>query len=173
MRPLNERRTAMKQAHAQERERLDKGQAQRRDAESRVRSERLRTGVMGVWDRLTGRRGRTVKLNEEEAFSAFRRDKSQRDALVGAQLGERRELQRDIRAVRHRHAANVLELHRDLARQDHTRDAGKEGLGEAFGRAANAGTTERSSRGTTRIMRARGSERGASRDGPRGPSLGR
>ena len=177
MKPLNERRLAMKQAHTSERERMDKGQAQRREAKFSARTDRLRTGVMGLWDRLTGRHTRTIKQNELEAVTGLHRDRAQRDALVGDQLNERRSLQRDMQSVRHRHAANVLELHRDLAHQERSRapsrdGAQKDGLAKTFERATNAASPGRTS-GTTRIMRARGSERGASRSGPRGPGLGR
>ena len=166
MAPLDERRHALKQTHAQERERLDKGIATRRQAEERVRAERLRGGILGVWDRLTGDRAKIQKQNEAEAFAGYRRDRSQRDGLVEAQLKDRRILQKDIRQVRHRHASLVLGLHRDLARQDRARDEGREsGLTGSFRRASNGVENTTSRRDAPPRENVRGPDRG--------PSLGR
>lgn len=115
--PLLDRRTAMTELHTTERQKLDEGQRKRAIAESRLRAERLRGGVAGLWDRMTGQRSTIVKQNEAEAFQAFRRDRDQRNGLIGDQMKDRRALQREIVAVRQRHASRVTELHRDLSRQ--------------------------------------------------------
>lgn len=113
---------------------------------------------------MTGRHGRTVKQNEAEEVASIRRDRVQRDELVSDQLQERRSLQRDILAVRHRHAANVLELHRDLARQTCEQKPQREGLRDSFADAARGGRFPPSSSPSRRILRGRG--RDASRGGP-------
>lgn len=118
MKPLHERRDIMKFAHAAEREKLDLGLAARHQAEIQTRSARMRGGVLGLWDRFTGEYAKIKAQNEMEALQSFRRDRDQRDELVADQLKDRRDLQRDIRQVRHRHAAIVLGLHRDLSRQE-------------------------------------------------------
>ena len=141
MAPLISRRVAIKEAHAIERQRLDDGQRTRADAEAKIRAARLRHGVMGLWDRITGKHGRTNKQNEAEAVAAFGRDRGQRDTLEPEQLQERRTLQREIVAVRHRHAARVEELHGDLARQDRSRDAkgpSSDHKADSFNRASGA-----------------------------------
>lgn len=165
MAPLDERRHALKQTHAQERERLDKGIATRRQAEERVRAERLRGGILGVWDRLTGDRAKIQKQNEAEAFAGYRRDRSQRDGLIEAQLKDRRVLQKDIRQVRHRHASLVLGLYRDLVRQDRARDEGREsGLAGSFRRASNGVENTTSRRDAPPRENGRGRDRGPSLD---------
>lgn len=119
---LVEQRAAMKEKHTTERQGLDKGQKARSAQEAKARAARLRHGVAGLWDRLTGRHGRTNRQNEAEAFTALRRDRDQRHELISGQLADRRALQRDIIALRHRHTARVTELYRDLARQEPSND---------------------------------------------------
>lgn len=126
----------MKEQHTTERTRLDDGQRSRAQSEAQLRSGRLRHGVMGLWDRVTGQHGRTNKQNETEAFAGFWRDRGQRDMLVADQLKERRTLQREIVAVRHRHASRAEELHSDLARQTRSPETKRETLRESFADAA-------------------------------------
>ena len=115
MQPLQERRQAMTQRHADERQAMDMGQRSRFTAESRIRADRFRKGAAGVWDRLTGKHAAIRAENEREAFNAFQRDRAQRDALIVDQLKERRMLQREIVAVRQRHQSRVQDLHRDIS----------------------------------------------------------
>lgn len=115
--PLIERRAVMRQSHTQNRQRLDETHRDRQASEARERNGRLRKGVMGLWDRLTGRYGKIRKRNEAEASEATKRDRAERHDLVSGQLAQRRELQREFREVHQRHAAQVQELHRDLSRQ--------------------------------------------------------
>ena len=164
--PLHERRHALKLQHQTERQRLDEGQQVRAIAEAKERSARLRGGVAGIWDRLSGRHGRTVKQNDAETVASIRRDRAQRDDMVSGQLQERRGLQRDILTVRHRHAASVLELHRNLAQQTRGRESVREGLRESFADAARGSSSVSPAPAPRRIMRGRSSERN-------GPDLGR
>lgn len=112
---LDARRAAMAKAHADERTRLDAGQKARSEAEARMRAERFRKGMAGVWDRLTGKRAQLEKQNQFEALWALRRDQDQRQMTVNAQLRERGELQDEIRSTRARHAQSLRALHFDAA----------------------------------------------------------
>lgn len=114
---LNTQRQAMRDRHADERRRLDAGQRAREESEGRVRAERMRKGLLGVWDKMRGEYSRLRKQNELEAYMALGRDRLQRDTLRAVHLEERRALQEQIRLMRQRHALRVAELHRDLARQ--------------------------------------------------------
>ena len=172
MTPLEARRIALRESHAHERERLDDGLKTRSIAETRERAGRLRGGVAGLWDRITGRYGRAVKENEAEAFAAFQRDRAQRNELVADQMKERRALQREIVVVRQRHASRVADLHHDISRQAAARDAGKQGLSKTFDQAASIAATGRSSSDAPRVWGARASDRGAGRDGSRSPDFG-
>lgn len=110
---LDERRQELVQGHLDERAKLDAGQKTRAEHEARQRAERLRTGMKGLWDRLTGQRAKAEKQNEMEALWALRRDQDQRQAVITAQLQERQKLQDEIRAARARHAQALREIHFD------------------------------------------------------------
>ncbi len=137
--PLLMRRASMREQHKGERQKLDEGQRQRSAQESRERAMRLRHGIMGLWDRMTGRHRDTVRLNEADALAALRRDRDQRHELVTEQLKERRNLQREIVAVRNRHASRVADLYRDLSRQSESREHG-DILRDNFTQASNGRT---------------------------------
>lgn len=132
--PLHVKREAMKAQHSLERQQMDEGQRARSLAEARNRAGRLRSGVAGLWDRLTGRYGKVRAQNEAEALYCFRRDRAQRNELVADQLKERQGLQQDIRGVRRDHAAKLLELHRDLARQRDGLRVSREETSQSFER---------------------------------------
>lgn len=128
MKPLNERKTAMAQHHRQERQMLAEKQRERSDAEQRTRVTRLRKGMAGVWDIMTGRHFKTRTQNEMEAWFAVQRDRAQRHDLVMAQAKERRTLQSDITRERERHSRQMLELYRDAARyRELARERGRQG----------------------------------------------
>lgn len=116
IRPLNEQKQAMKEAHIAERQKLDLMQRERFTDEQRARASRVRHGAKGVWDILTGRYFKVRKQNELEAYFAFERDRNQRHDLVQSQMKERQGLQSRIVAERERHAQQILGLHRDAAR---------------------------------------------------------
>lgn len=170
MAPLDERRIAMKDQHAAERQKLHDGQRQRAAIEAKTRGQRLRHGMAGLWDRLTGKHSTTVKQNEAEAYQAFRRDRNQRNGLIADQMKDRCALQREIVAVRVRHASRVSELHRDLSRQNETRQR-SDTLRDRFHDAAARTDTARSAP----VRQSRNTEgRGlGGRNAGRGPDLGR
>lgn len=111
--PLEHKRTEMASAHRQERKRLDAGQQQRWQEESKVRAARIPSGVQGLWNRLTGQHAVLQKQNEREAYLALARDRAQRQAVIDAQLKDRQSLQTQIKSVRDRHAALLRELRTD------------------------------------------------------------
>lgn len=119
MKPLNERKQSMNDAHAQERKLLASKQRERQLSEQQARSARVRTGAKGVWDIMTGRYFKVRKQNEMEAFFSLQRDRAQRHDLVSAQLKERQGLQREILSLRERSARQVLGLYRDAAQYRH------------------------------------------------------
>lgn len=116
MEPLDARRQAMTQSHRTERRKLDDGQKRRWDAETLARSQRLNKGLRGLWDRMTGRHAATKKQNVAEAAAALQRDRQQRQAMIEAQMTERRRLQVEIAAKRVEQAALLRELRADNAR---------------------------------------------------------
>lgn len=112
---LDVRRIAMAQDHAAERTKLDSGQKARFDQETVLRAKRLRKGARGLWDRLSGKRAALDKQNQLEALWALQRDCEQRQAVIEAQLSDRRLLQVEIKATRADHAQALRTLHFDAA----------------------------------------------------------
>ncbi|WP_281020029.1 hypothetical protein [Minwuia sp. IMCC3060] len=75
-----------------ERKALSTAQAQREMKEHQDRQARLRGGVKGLWDRLTGARNRIIEENMREADLARLRDLAERERMVSEQLEQRRDL---------------------------------------------------------------------------------
>ncbi|MEO9827652.1 MAG: relaxase/mobilization nuclease domain-containing protein [Paracoccaceae bacterium] len=112
---LEARRQEMQAQQQAERAKLDAGQKQRADAEAAARSIRLRKGLRGLLDRVTGKRAALEKQNEIEAIWSLQRDREQRHAVVEAQLKDRHSLQIEIRVARNRLAEVLHGLHHDRA----------------------------------------------------------
>lgn len=129
MAPLDSHRRAMTADHQGERTRLDTAQKERWAQESRERQERFNKGFRGIWDRITGQHTRVRRENEAQALAAIRRDRAQRDALVGAQLEERRKLQTEINQAREAQAQLLAELRRDKRRYREMAKAAPESAG--------------------------------------------
>lgn len=101
-----------------ERKALSTAQAQREVKEHQDRQARLRGGVKGLWDRLTGARKRMIEENMREADLARQRDLAERERLVSEQMGQRRDLiaeRRTRQRVINEHAQTVAA---DRARYD-------------------------------------------------------
>lgn len=112
---LSARKRAMTARHREDRKALEDAQESRRVSEARARSERLARGLRGLWDRLSGKYGRIRRQNAWEAWQGHVRDRDERDTLIVRQLDRRRDLQREILAVRAVHTKEVMLLHRDVA----------------------------------------------------------
>lgn len=127
---LEARRQKLTVQHKQERDQLDNGQRQRWVEETRHRTVRLKTGLSGVWQRITGKRHHVIRQNVVDGIAAIKRDRDQRDNLVHAQLGDRRVLQDEIRNVRKQYAGLYGEIRSDRrklieANQDQETDSRK------------------------------------------------
>lgn len=85
-------RMALVEHQRAERHTLSTSQAQREVKEHQDRQARLRSGVKGLWDRLTGTRKRAIEENMREAELARQRDLAERERMVSGQLGQRRDL---------------------------------------------------------------------------------
>jgi hypothetical protein len=147
MKPLAEEKQTMKTRHADARAALDARHRDRQEVEQRARSARVRTGVKGAWDILTGRYFRTRRQNEMEAHFGRERDRGERHELVRGQLQDRQSLQGRIVDARRDHAERLLGLYRDAANY---RQMGRAERGDA-----GRGTQ---SRGAGRTMRPHGPE---------------
>jgi hypothetical protein len=112
--PLNAQRAAMTAQHRTERERLREGQEQRWKREARDRAARLRKGIRGIWDTLTGKAQATRRQNEVEAHAAFLRDRAQKEDLYRLQAQERRDLQASIDELTRKQRLDRRELARRI-----------------------------------------------------------
>lgn len=113
MEPLIAKRDALKVQHQAERQATERKITDRWNDEQRIRSSRLRNGIAGAWDFLTGKYFRTRKQNELETKFARERDSHERHALIQRQLKDRQALQNLIRENRRKEAERILTLYRD------------------------------------------------------------
>jgi hypothetical protein len=133
MQPLIAKREALKVQHQAERQAFDTRLETRFNEEQRIRSSRLRKGIAGAWDFLTGKYFKTRKQNEMEAKFTRERDSHERHALIRAQHKDRQALQELIKENRRKEAERILGLYRDAAtfrrmregERDTGRDRGK------------------------------------------------
>lgn len=98
-----------------ERASLNEAQDARRIIELKARQARFRTGLRGIWDRITGAHARIRAQNESEAYAAFLRDRAERDALIVQHLEARQALKRAHAEKGSARATVQAELDTDLA----------------------------------------------------------
>ncbi|MBI1238296.1 MAG: relaxase/mobilization nuclease domain-containing protein [Alphaproteobacteria bacterium] len=110
------RKTEMVARHQDARQRMSAAHERRWLAETRQRAQRLPKGFSGIWHRLTGQYSRIKTRNEMEALENYRRDRSEKDALIFKQLEEREALQRDIQAQRAMAQGELMRLREDIGR---------------------------------------------------------
>jgi hypothetical protein len=119
--PLDDKRIALRDAHRQERQRFDAALKHRQQSEAKNRAARLRTGVLGLWDRVRGEYKKIEARNAEEAKQADLRDRQQRQTLLDSQQNEHRKLQTVIVKVRDDYRTKASEIYRDLQRYGEVR----------------------------------------------------
>ena len=140
------RKTALVQRQRAERRHLAETQDQRRVKESLTRQSRFRKGFKGLWDRVRGEHRRIREQNESEAAAARVQDQKEKDALIQAQLGQRRRLKELRRLFRQVQADQKLELEQDVQRYaEMERSAGQEGATKRL-RSTRKRTSRRRSR---------------------------
>ena len=130
-RPLNAARRKLVERHRANRKALKARQKERSKLEAQERASRLRRGVLGLWDRLTGRHNQSLERNAQEAEAAKRRDQAERKQVMQGQLSERQRLQVKIRAMREKHRELESAIHREICVLE---KRGAEPLREAFNR---------------------------------------
>lgn len=113
--PIRQELAALRQSHARERDLLERGQAERWAAETDARAKRLRAGLAGLWDTISGKAASIRRENEADAIAGILRDRAQRDALSLAQRQQRQAYQADLNRLNLRHAEDRKLLARDVA----------------------------------------------------------
>ena len=111
-----ERDKRMQAVQGEQKVRLDGQHAARQQAEEQARNARLRGGLVGLVDRFTGRRKRTIEENTADALAKQRRDEAERHTLEHKQR-QALQSQRDrANSLRSKHVAAVRELDSDIER---------------------------------------------------------
>ncbi|MFD1303659.1 relaxase/mobilization nuclease domain-containing protein [Methylobacterium marchantiae] len=111
---LEVKRRIMVVSQRGERRDLADAQARRSVEEARAKSQRLRKGLLGIWDRVVGRHAKLRRQNEIEVDTSARRDAIERQTLIDRQLANRRELQDEFRHIRSAHLDEQALLKRDI-----------------------------------------------------------
>lgn len=87
------------QRQRRERSALSKLQTSRMEASNRIRADRFRHGLGGLWDRLRGEHKRIQTQNQNEAFVQQQQYQAERDSLIFEHLRQRQRL--EIFKLRH------------------------------------------------------------------------
>ncbi len=110
---LKAKQTDMVQRHKAARAALFAKQAFGARQENAIRAARLKSGLRGLWQRVTGQHKTIEVQNRQEAENAARRDNEERDALIANQLTERSPLHRQLRDLQREALGLVRSLQRD------------------------------------------------------------
>jgi len=116
LKPVPATKHTMTRAHRTDRAAQKAYQEKRWAEEERRRAERLRKGLKGVWDKLTGKYWKYRKANEHEAWQALMRDRREQEELIERQIDQRQALQRQFDTLREKHEEERKNLLRDLSR---------------------------------------------------------
>ncbi len=85
-------------------------QVKRQEQEVKIRQARFRSGIRGLWDRITGNHSQIKKLNEAEAYQSYMRDRAEKETLTHRQLDERHALQQQLNDLRGSREADINQL---------------------------------------------------------------
>lgn len=100
--------------HQEERQALAERQADHAAREIKERQARFRTGLMGIWDRVTGRHRKIQQENEEQTRISQLRDRQEKDALAFRQLEQSRSLNARENRLQAFKDSRQTELERDI-----------------------------------------------------------
>ena len=112
--PYRQQLLQLRQHQRQERFNLAQVQGQRWRSEELTRAKRLRKGIGGLWDRLSGKRGKISQQNQREEAAAKTRDKQEKQTLINQQIQRRQELQNQHQPMRERHRLENQKLRFEL-----------------------------------------------------------
>lgn len=113
-----ERLEAARQRQAEmqraERQRLAQEQRERRSEEFAMRKERLRKGILGLWDRINGDRKKTLQKNAMEATQSFQRDRAQRQEIQAKRQVAQEQVMTKTQSIKTEFASVQSELKEDI-----------------------------------------------------------
>lgn len=103
-------RLAMVRRHRVDRRQLREAHEARSIVEARRRADRVRKGLLGLWDRVTGQHTKVRSQNEKEAADCAARDIVEKQMLIEEQLRERQRLQKEIVRERKQHVRELARV---------------------------------------------------------------
>ncbi len=112
----------LKRDHTRERKELDEQHKDRWLLEEQKRMNRLPHGLMGLWQRITGKYYKIRRMNEEETIRFKRRDQKEKQTLINKQLRKRQRLQIHIQKLRDKHNHIVFDLRKDIGHYTNMRN---------------------------------------------------
>jgi hypothetical protein len=113
---LGEFKEKMTREHRQARFNLVERQRLEWLSENKQRTERLPTGLQGLWQRITGKYQDIRRQNELEAAQTHNRHATERETQINLQRDQRAILQKHFKALRHEQAEQLQELRKDVGR---------------------------------------------------------
>ena len=131
------------------REVLAKSLKFREQQEEKCRQERLRRGLLGLLDRITGKRNKTLQLNELEKQQALIRDKEEKEFLIASQQSERERFMEKRRQQQQRLAQEEQELQKDAEHFQDMKDVPEEEHKKTFMEKRRSSQTKNRIRGLT------------------------
>lgn len=106
--PLKAQKQALLHEHKQAREALYEKQQTRRLQEQQQRQKRMRKGVLGLWDRVTGKTKLIKARNEAEAKACQLRDEKERYQQRVQQHQALQEVQQQLERLRDQHEKDIM-----------------------------------------------------------------
>lgn len=113
---LKSQQLKLHEQHKTRRHVLEQQQKDRWIEETKVRSDRLNSGLRGLWQLVTGQRTQIQKQNIEEAQHAQKRDRQESNELIARQLQERQDIKAREDLVSKQHDQTMQDLREDQAR---------------------------------------------------------
>jgi len=113
--PYRQELSELRQQQRFERGELKSRQHERERKNETAWADRYRSGVMGFWDKLTGRKKRITEAIRCEREAAQKRAREEKDTLVHDQIQRRRLLQLKVERLARQHALEIREVRNDIA----------------------------------------------------------
>lgn len=104
------------QTYQRQQDSLRKRQARQKKQQESQRAARLRGGVFGLWDRLTGRHNKTLLLNQSEQQTMRAQQAKEMRNLRDQHLTKVKAQQDEARLARSKHYEAMKELRQDMTR---------------------------------------------------------
>ncbi|NSY32276.1 relaxase [Pseudoalteromonas sp. JC28] len=119
IKPLTDQKQVLRAEQRSMREQMTLAQTTRAQQEQAERQSKIRKGLLGLWDYLTGKSKKQHKENEQLAQQAIARDEREKEKLIQFQLEQRKRLQNQLQVLREAQQQEQAQLSEDM-KQDLT-----------------------------------------------------